>query len=233
MIMDVQPVGDATRREMIVRNLRNLILSGSVPAGQKLVEQDLAQRLGVSRAPLREAMRELVECGLLISRPYRGIRLRSFTRRDLTELYSMRLELEKFAFRECWNNRSDAALADLRARNEALRRNPARGTDPLKEIRQELALHNWCYELSGHRLLMETWQRMRPNIQLYFSLHIRANDSDPSFVNPHDDYVCLAAGDDLKAMLAHLDRHMQGGLSRTLKLIESGPDADTVQDRQI
>ena len=88
MVMQVDPIGATTRRSQIVHSLRQLIVSGAVPEGQRLMEQNLAEKLGVSRAPLREALRELVDCGLLVSQPYRGIRLRSFSARDLTELYT-------------------------------------------------------------------------------------------------------------------------------------------------
>ena len=226
MVMQVDPIGATTRRSQIVHSLRQLIVSGAVPEGQRLMEQNLAEKLGVSRAPLREALRELVDCGLLVSQPYRGIRLRSFSARDLTELYTMRLELEKFAFRECWARRSPGMLKDLQMRGDALRSCPVDAANPASEIELELALHSWCYEVSDHRLLQQTWQRMVPNLQLYFALQARAFKIGGLPQNPHVTYVELACGDDLEEMMAHLDVHLKNGLERTLSYIDARDSSD-------
>ena len=222
MSMDLPPLSEETRRSQIVRSLRRLIVSGSVEEGQRLTEQDLADRLGVSRAPLREAMQELVDSGLLISRPYKGISVRTFTIQDIKELYSMRFVLEKFAFRECWDKRTAGARDDLRQRNEWLLDCHTKENDPLVGIQLELCIHSWCYEVSSNRLLQQFWHKMLPNIQLYFALNERAHQPGGLTHNPHDAYVALALGDDLDAMIDHLDAHLRQGLERTLKFIDSG-----------
>ena len=111
----IKPLDDQTRRGQIVKALRDLVLGGELMPGTRLTETDLAGRLGVSRAPLREAIRELVNIGLLVSVPYKGLFVRTITRRDLEELYSLRTALEQFAFAQTWDKRSPAACADLKA----------------------------------------------------------------------------------------------------------------------
>ncbi|MFV2051246.1 GntR family transcriptional regulator [Aliiroseovarius sp. YM-037] len=232
MAVTLDPLVDETRRGQIVRQLRGLIVSGAVPAGQRLTEQGLADQLGVSRAPLREAIGELVDCGLLVSQPYRGITVRNFTRRDLEELYSMRTALEKFAFRTCWDKRTPEALNDLRNRNEAVQSHPLDGDSPLHGIELELELHSWCYELSDHTLLQQAWRRIVPNLQFYFALNERAHQPAGMPQNPHDTYVELACGDDLNEMLAHLDTHLRQGLARTLSYIDTASDATSEEYAQ-
>lgn len=221
--MKLERITENTRRDMIADRLREMIVSGDVAAGARLTEVDLSEQLGVSRASLREAARELVECGLLVSVPYRGLFVRSFTRRDLEELYSFRTTLEKFAFRECWDRRSDVALDDLRRRNDDLAETVEAGNDPARAIELELALHNWCYELSDHRLLQEAWTRLRPNLQFYFTLHQRAHQRPGPLKTAHAVYVECACGDDLALMLDHIDAHMRQGLERTLGFLTSAP----------
>lgn len=215
----LKPIEDRTRRGQIAARLRELIVSGDLAPGTRLTEQGLAGRLGVSRAPLREAIRELVERGLLVSEPYKGLFVRSVTRADLEELYSLRTALEQFAFREAWPKRTPEALADLQRRNARLDAAIAAGDQPDRAIDLEMELHSWCYELSGHRLLLESWQRIRPNLQFYFVLHQRAHGRAGPLREAHDLYVSLACGDDLEAMLAHLEGHMRQGLERTLSFI--------------
>lgn len=218
-LASLKPVGDPTLRGQAVDRLKGLIVSGQLPAGERLTENRLSEALGISRGPLREAIRDLVELGLLVSEPYKGLFVRSVTRQDLEEIYSLRTALEKLAFQQCWPLRSPEALADLRARHAALTAHIDMAQNPFGAIERELELHSWCYELSGHRLLMKSWQRLRPNLQFYFVMHQQAHGRHGPKRDAHDIYLALAAGNDLGAMLAHLDDHMRQGLARTMSFI--------------
>lgn len=217
--MKLAPLTESTRRAHIVRSLRALIVSGTVPAGERLTESALSAQLGVSRAPLREAIRELVSCGLLVSQPYRGLFVRGFTRKDLLEIYSLRTTLERMAFREAWDRRTPAALADLDTRHAALLTAMQGPPDPARSIELELDLHSWVYELSGHRLLIEAWERLCPNIQFYFAMHQKAHARARPRRKAHEDYVSLARGRDLGKMLDHLEEHLRLGLEKTMSYI--------------
>lgn len=222
--MKLEPLTDDTRRGQIVRRLRELIVSGQVSAGERLTESELSLQLGASRGPLREAIRELVSSGLLVSIPYKGLFVRSVSRKDLEELYSLRTALEQLAFRHCWERRTPAALNDLRSRNENLVRAVDAGTEPNRAIELELILHSWCYELSEHDLLNQAWQRILPNLQFYFMLHQRAHQRPGPFRDAHEAYVEYACGDNLDLMLEHLEYHMRQGLERTLSFIDSSEE---------
>lgn len=219
--LDLSPVVDQTIRKQILTRLMPLIVSGKLTPGQRLREQELAKHLGVSRAPLREAIRDLVDVGLLVSVPYKGVHVRLTGRKDLEEIYSLRVALEQLAFRECWDKRSPAALTDLEARNAALSKTIELGSDGTRAIEQELHLHSWCFELSGHSLLLQAWDRMKPNLHLYFSLHQHAHGRQGPLRQAHDAYLGHASGDDLEAMLAHLVDHMRQGLETTLALFDA------------
>ena len=217
--IDLQPVNDMTLREQILTRLRDYIVSGELEPGKRLTEQALSSSLQVSRGPLREAIRELVDIGLIVSTPYKGIFVRSVTRKDLEELYSLRANLEQFAFRQCWASRTEAALLDLQARNAALIQTVDEGLNAHLAIDQELILHSWCYELSDHSLLRKSWERMKPNLKFYFSLHQQAHSRKGPFRRSHDVYVDLASGESLQRMLDHLQDHMRQGLETTMALL--------------
>lgn len=220
--MQIDPLDTGTRRSQIVRRLTEYIAGGSLPVGSRLTEVELSRQLGVSRAPLREAIRELVDKGLLVSLPYRGLFVRDFTIRDLDELYSLRTALEQLAFRRCWGKRTPDACADLRQRNTVLKAAVEAGTEPVRAIELELRLHDWAYELAGHGLLREAWERLKPNLQFYFTLHQRAHQRAGPLIDAHETYVDVACGDDLEAMLSHLEQHMQQGYERVAKFICDG-----------
>ena len=83
--------------ELAVRRLRREILSGRTDPGERLVEEQLTRRLGISRAPLREALRLLAEQGLVEHVPRRGVRVATLSDRDVQELYALRDVLERHA----------------------------------------------------------------------------------------------------------------------------------------
>jgi DNA-binding GntR family transcriptional regulator len=86
-------------------------------------------------------------------------------------------------------------------------------------IEDELHLHSWSYELSGHQLLLQSWNRLMPNLQFYFAMHQQAHDRPGPKRHAHDIYLELACGDDLEAMLEHLLDHMRQGLEATMSFI--------------
>jgi len=216
----LQPVSDGTIRRRCVDQISDLIVAGELPPGSRLTETELASALGVSRGPLREAIRELVDIGLMVSIPYKGLFIREVTRKDLDEIYSLRTALERLAFQICWPARDANALVDLRRRRDVLQSTADSGTDPNAAILRELDLHGWCYELSGHKLLQQSWRRIRPNLHFYFAAHHKAHARTGPFPLSHDTYVKLASGEDLDAMLAHIEEHMRQGLETTVSFVE-------------
>ncbi len=215
----VRPLTDSTLRGRTVDQMKSLIVSGELAAGARLTETGLAEALGISRGPLREAIRELVDIGLVVSKPYKGLFVRDITLKDLHEIYSLRTALEQFAFQQCWNRRDQTSIDDLRRRNEKLTRTIVEASDPYGAILCELDLHSWCYELSEHQLLLHSWNRLKPNLQFYFAMHQQAHGRKGPLREAHDTYIELACGDNLDAMIQHLDEHMRQGLEKTKSFI--------------
>ncbi|MGI9488288.1 MAG: GntR family transcriptional regulator [Geminicoccaceae bacterium] len=211
----LRPVKDSTLRAQIAEQLDAMVTSGRYAPGERLTENALAAELGVSRAPLREAIRDLVDQGILISQPYRGLFVRPVSVTDLRELYSMRIALEQFAFKLAWDKRSADALDDLKQRYHALIAVQA-GNDQAATIAQETRFHSWVYELTGHVLLMSHWERLIPLVQIYMSLHHKRHGSHGQFRHMTKHYLEIASGDRLNDMLDHIEDHMRQGLDAVI-----------------
>lgn len=204
----------STFRQHIAERLRSAILSGEISPGAPLVETTLAAQFDVSRGPLREALRELIEEGLLVTVPYTGTHVITLTVDDIREIYSMRITLERFAFEQTWSRRDDAFATELLRREAALTRAIDAGDDAAS-ILAELDLHGLVYEASGHKLLQRTWHSLRGRLQLYWAAHHRAHGSRGPRRDSHDSYVKAALGDDLDLMLKEITNHMGRGAERT------------------
>lgn len=102
-----------TIRELLFEHLRHLVISGQFEPGQKLVEEDLAARFGVSRTPVREAIRKLEIEGLVQYQPRRGVVVTGFSAEDVGEIYAAREVLEGLAARLAAAHATEAEIREL------------------------------------------------------------------------------------------------------------------------
>lgn len=214
------PVKRETMSAQISVLLRRAILTGELGPGEPVVESALALRLGASRGPLREAMRQLIDEGLLVNVPYTGTRVVDISVQDVNDIYAMRTCLEQFAFAQIWDRRSDAFKAELIALNRALKTAIDR-QDHVAAIEAELDLHGLAYAYAGNRLLLNSWTGLRGHLQMYWAAHHNAHGTTGPKRESHDDYVKHALGDSLAAMQQELSAHMRRGLETTKAFVES------------
>lgn len=214
------PLARATLREGAADAMRAAVLSGRLAPGAPVVEVALARALGISRAPLREAIRELLEEGLLVQqRAWGGVTVAPLDATVARELYTLRTTLEIFAFECAWDRRDAAFRAALVHRRDALCSAIDAGDDGAA-IAAELALHGVVYETASHGLLLQAWGAIRGRLSLYWAAHHRAHGRPGPRRDAHDDYIRHALGDNLDAMRAELREHMQRGLATVLHFIE-------------
>jgi DNA-binding GntR family transcriptional regulator len=228
------PLGELTKstfRAHIAERLRLAILAGELPPDTPLVETALAAQFNVSRAPLREALRQLIEEGLVVTVPYTGTRVMGLSVDDLHEIQSMRVTLERFAFEQAWPRRDDSFRRELKTRHAALTRAIDEGHDAAC-IDAELALHGLVYEASGHRLLQRSWAGLRGRLQLYWAAHHQAHRARGPRRDSHDSYVAAALGKSLAAMKAEIGQHMQRGADQTERFLRTRkPDGPATHTR--
>ena len=165
---------------------------------------------------MREVIRELADQGILINRPYRDLRVRPVSAKDLEELYSLRTALEQFAFRLSWPGRSTEALRELEERHNALIESHEANDDPAATNERELAFHSRVCELAGHTLLLSHWRRLVPLVQIYMSLHYRTHGAHGEFRHMTTEYLRFAGGDSLDAMCEHIHEHVKQGLASVM-----------------
>jgi len=212
-------------RAHVVERLRAAILGGDIPPGAPLVETALSERFDVSRGPLREALRQLIDEGLVVTVPYTGTHVASLSVEDVREIYSLRTVLEAFAFEQVWLRRDSRFRTELVARNDALIATIDAGDDRAS-ISAEMHFHSLVYEASGHRQLQRAWDGLRGRLQLYWAAHHRAHGRRGPRRDSHDSYIAAALGEDLAIMRAEVADHMQRGRETTERFLRSLPPAE-------
>ncbi len=149
--------------------LRDAVIDGRLAPGQWLRQEALAQELGVSQMPVREALKRLVAEGLAERIPYRGVRVVEFTPEDIVDMFTVRLVLESLAVRFATPRVDDEALAALRANlEEAVRYVDTAQMDRRRALNTEF--HLAISRASGHRFLarqIESLWNWFPSVMLY------------------------------------------------------------------
>lgn len=136
------------------------VLSGELKPGDRLVESELARQLGVSQAPVREALRDLVLLGFLVSEPYKGTSVRSFTYEELWETYTVRAALESLAARLAATQLTDAAKEELQTILDEMME-AARQRDMDRIVQLDNKFHETIIKNSGNRTLYQLWKTLQ------------------------------------------------------------------------
>ena len=129
--------------------IRQAILDGRLPPGGRLKEEELAQELGISRTPVREALLMLQAEGLVDAAPNRGATVRSHSVEDLTDLYQLRALLEGYAARRAAAGLSDDAIAALRESCDRFERLLGDDEDMTGLVKENLFFHQTILEGAG------------------------------------------------------------------------------------
>lgn len=162
--------------ESVSEALRDGILDGQIPAGSRLVESDLAERFGVSRGPIRDALRELARGGLALDIPRRGTFVSSLTETDLEEVYVIRRAIEEAAVRLAV---AKAAEADVAEMFEVLAEvEGAYGRDDLTAAWEaDMAFHRTYCRLSGNGRLLALFDQLASQTVLLMRTAVAAHES--------------------------------------------------------
>jgi DNA-binding GntR family transcriptional regulator/DNA-binding SARP family transcriptional activator len=161
--------------ELAVHRLRYEILSGRAVAGERLVEEQLTRRLGVSRAPLREALRLLGEQGLVEHIPRRGARVAALSLRDIEELYAVRDVLERHVAATVLPIADPAGLAGMREGLANMAAAVSSG-DRVAAAYAHRGFHVALAALAGNRQLSSMYESVLMKIQLYLAVGRRGSD---------------------------------------------------------
>lgn len=211
-----------------VRNhLRNQIFDGTLQPGDRIVESRLARELGISQTPVREALRELEQMGLVVSYPNRGSSVRLVEPKDAEEMYVLRAHLEVLGVDLAIQRLTDDNLAMLDSLIDGMVA-AAKDNDPERLTELDTAFHEYILTCSENSLLLRTWQGISP-LNWTMMTVIRLKDRNLlELAERHRPIVeALRAGDQQQAEQAIREHVLVLGerVVRELEQNASAPDA--------
>lgn len=200
-------------RDQVKNLLVARILGGELKPGEPLVETRIAQELGMSQAPIREALRDLELMRLVESKPFKTARVRELTDHDLLEVFPVRAALEELAARAVAQDR-DADLTAVRAELEAMREAAAAG-DIREQLVHDIRFHRAIVEASGNQSLLQGW--LAVGIEAATAFGTYHTQWDPTeLVGFHEPILDALEQHDVRRAVAEARNHVR----RTEKVVQ-------------
>ena len=169
-------------RDVVFKTLREAILKGDLAPGERLMEIKLANQLGVSRTPIREAIRKLELEGLVVMVPRKGAEVAKITEKDLRDVLEVRASLEELAISLACERITDEKIAELKDALEQFR-TVIKGKDVTKIAQMDVAFHDVIFEATQNARLVQMVNNLREQMYRYrleylkdFSTHSRLDE---------------------------------------------------------
>lgn len=165
---ELTPLSRSVLSAQVKDRLLRWILEGQLAPGSRVVETQVARRLGTSQAPVREALRDLATIGLVEMHPFRGARVRQPAADELIEAMEVRGELEAIAARQAADVVDGATLDEMRALIERMRRCADDG-DAHGQALANSDFHTLVVTASGNRTVRRLWEVLEPFARTYLT----------------------------------------------------------------
>jgi DNA-binding GntR family transcriptional regulator len=222
LLNPLRPISERTLSDEAAERLRSAIRDGTLPAGTRLVERELAQRLGVSRIPVREAIQQLVEEGLVKKIPHRGTFVYAPSSEELEEIAALRVVLERFVVERVmarWRPHHEAQLRQIvQEMSHAASREQRQRVFEL-----DTQFHHTLWEIADHSLLIELVSDLRARISRFlYEAAIALPPSDLEMhAAGHEDLIEILRGTDVELAKDMITKHVLAAKDRILTYCQS------------
>ena len=175
-------------RDVVFNTLRRAILRGELKPGERLMEIQLANKLGVSRTPIREAIRKLELEGLVHMVPRKGAEVAEITEKNLRDVLEVRCVLEELAVRLACQRITEEGLEKLKKAAQAF--HASLDSDDITQIAQaDVEFHDVIYEATDNRKLVQLLNNLREQMYRYRIEYLKKKDFYPKLLKEHHQVI--------------------------------------------
>ncbi len=195
-------------RDLVFHTLRRAIMQGYLKPGERLMEIKLANRMGVSRTPIREAIRMLELEGLVVMIPRKGAQVAKITEKDLRDVLEVRKGMEQLAVRYATERITDEQIDALFAASREFEQTVR--SENLTEIAEaDVHFHDLLYEATGNARLVQLLNNLREQMYRYRIEYLKKPSVRESLVKEHDALCEKLRERDMEGAMAIMDSHIQ------------------------
>ena len=218
MTGNLSPVTSVIRRDAVLSQLRNAILTNRLKPGERIREVQLAKDLGVSRPTLREAIYQLIHEGLLVQEPHKGVTVAEIDAATITDIAVVRAALETIAAKAIATDKDDAAREKLRQIWITCDEAAASG-DTVRENEAHMELHRTVWMASHNSMLERIWPIVSASVNLALSTDIAARQDTERNRGMHRELVEAILHNRQRRIVSAVREHIQISADELLGLL--------------
>ena len=173
-------------RDVVFNTLRQAILKGELKPGERLMEIQLANKLGVSRTPVREAIRKLELEGLVLMIPRKGAEVAEITRQDMEDVLEVRTALEELAVKDACDHITDAQLSELKKASNEFKKALLEGKDLVTCADADLHFHDVILSATNNRRLIQMLNNLSEQMYRYRMEYLKDERTHKTLIEEHD-----------------------------------------------
>ena len=173
-------------RDVVFNTLRQAILKGELKPGERLMEIQLANKLGVSRTPVREAIRKLELEGLVLMIPRKGAEVAEITRQDMEDVLEVRTALEELAVKDACDHITDAQLSELKKASNEFKKALLEGKDLVTCADADMHFHDVILSATNNRRLIQMLNNLSEQMYRYRMEYLKDERTHKTLSEEHD-----------------------------------------------
>ena len=219
---DFPPASRRVLTDDVVDAIRAAILAGKIKPGARLIEEDLATSLKVSRGPVRQAIFRLQQEGLVVHEPHRGATVREISEEDVADIYDLRLALERLAIEQAVRKAGPQEIAEIEAVLDRFSRMPRDSVTRRVVAELDVDFHDAIFRAAGSWRLYRAWEMLRSQLMMFLMLHeaLPADYLD-SWHRDHRRLVEVIRQSDPAAARATIEEHINKARERLLATLRA------------
>ena len=205
-------------RDVVFNTLRQAILRGEFKPGERLMEIQLANKLGVSRTPIREAIRKLELEGLVIMIPRKGAEVADITEKSLRDVLEVRKALEELAVKLACERITEEEIQELKDAADAFQKILSE-KDITKIAEADEAFHDVIFKSTGNDRLIQLLNSLREQMYRYRLEYLKREEYHPQLLEEHQQIIDRITRKDQSEAAELIDRHIGNQVDVMLEMI--------------
>ena len=194
-------------RDVVFNTLRQAILKGELEPGERLMEIQLAQKLGVSRTPIREAIRKLELEGLVVMIPRKGAEVERITEKDMKDVLEVRGTLEELAVALACRHVTDEAVDELKMANKLFEAAVV-AKDVVRIVDADVEFHDVIYKMTDNQRLIQIINNLSEQMYRYRLEYVKDARSHSILISEHADIINRIASRDEEGAKEVISQHI-------------------------